>query len=80
MAPAELGEYLFGGARPAVSDVVQALPDCLVHIGACRDVEQTLGAISSQDALQSRSTSAAPAPFLVSLPTPIPGHRTKIRL
>ncbi len=42
MATAELGEYLFGGPRPAVGDVVLALAEGLVHIGACRDVEESL--------------------------------------
>ncbi len=42
MAPAELGEYLFGWPSTAVSNVVQALPDCLINIGACGDVEQPL--------------------------------------
>ena len=42
MATAELGEYLFGGPRPAVGDVVVALAEGLVNIGACRDVEESL--------------------------------------
>jgi hypothetical protein len=39
MATAELGEYFFGGPRPAVSDIVLALPDGFAHIGLCGDVE-----------------------------------------
>src|SRR5580700_1999515 len=42
MAPAEFGEYLFGGERTAMRDIILALSDRLVHISACGDVEQSL--------------------------------------
>jgi hypothetical protein len=42
VAPAHLVKYLASGPSSVVGDVVQALPDCLIHIGACGDV----GAIS----------------------------------
>ena len=42
MSPAKLGEYLFGGPRPTMGDIVFALSDRFVHIGACGDVEQSL--------------------------------------
>ena len=42
MAPAELSEYLFGWPSPTVSDVVVALPESFVHIGASGDIEEPL--------------------------------------
>jgi len=42
MAPAELAEYLTGRPRPAVGDVVQALPNGFVNVGAGSDIEQLL--------------------------------------
>jgi hypothetical protein len=42
MALAELGEYLFGGPGPAVSDVVLALPEGFVHVRAGSSIEQSL--------------------------------------
>jgi hypothetical protein len=42
MAPAELGEYLFGWPSPTVSDVVLALAEGLIDVGARSDVKQSL--------------------------------------
>src|SRR5580692_9713 len=42
ITPAHLIENLAGGPSSAVSHVVQALPDCLVNIGAGGDIEQSL--------------------------------------
>jgi len=42
MAAAELGEYLFGWPSPAMSDIVQTLPDCFVNVGSRGDIEQPL--------------------------------------
>jgi hypothetical protein len=39
MPPAELREYLFGGPRTAMGDVVVALAEGLVNIGAGGDIE-----------------------------------------
>jgi hypothetical protein len=42
MAPAQLVEHLAGRARPSVGDIVHALPDRLVNVGAGGAVEQSL--------------------------------------
>ena len=42
MVPAHLVEHLAGWARPSVDDVVHALPDSLVNVGAGGAVEQSL--------------------------------------
>src|SRR5580704_11992916 len=42
IAPAQLVEHLAGWPSSAVIDVVQALPDCFVNVGACGDIEQSL--------------------------------------
>jgi hypothetical protein len=42
MAPAQLVEHLAGRARPSVGDIVHALPDSLVNVGAGRPIEQFL--------------------------------------
>ncbi len=42
MAPAEICEDLFGWPSPTVSDVVLALPDRFVNVGASGDIEYLL--------------------------------------
>src|SRR3984957_8298907 len=42
IAPAQLVEHLAGGPSSAVIDVVQALPDRFVNVGARSDIEQPL--------------------------------------
>jgi hypothetical protein len=42
MSPTELGEYLFGGPHPTIGDVVVALPEGFINIGAGSDIEQSL--------------------------------------
>jgi hypothetical protein len=39
MAPAELGEYLFGGPSPTISDIVVTLSDSFVHVRASSGIE-----------------------------------------
>jgi hypothetical protein len=46
MAPTQLGEYLFGRPSPAVNDIVLALPNCLVNIGASGCIEYLLASFS----------------------------------
>jgi hypothetical protein len=42
MTTAEFGEDLFGRPHPTIGDVVVALPERFMNIGACGDVEQSL--------------------------------------
>jgi hypothetical protein len=39
MAPAKLGEYLFGGPHPTIGDIVVTLPDSFVHLRAGSSIE-----------------------------------------
>jgi hypothetical protein len=39
MAAAKLGEYIFGGPRTAMGDIVVTLPDSFVHVRAGSSIE-----------------------------------------